>query len=281
MASRPLLCELNQSFDSWNLRLRSACAAVRAGSWHSHLEDAPMNARLHARGGFTLVELLVVIAIIGVLIALLLPAVQSAREAARRSQCSSNMRQVGLAMRRFCDVHNGSWPLTTGSNGVNSDPTTGLYTTCWIYTIAPFMEDVDAIRICPDDPNGDARMALKMTSYALNAYLSTECPPPNYLNAWKLKESSKTIIMFEVANTLPVQLDTDHVHCYKWFLKSEILQGNVWNDITGEVQVDRHSDGANYLYADGHVDLITSTQIHTWAAAVPPFNFAVPPGMDQ
>lgn len=55
--------------------------------------------------GFTLVELLVVIAIIGLLIALLLPAVQAAREAARRASCSSNLRQLGLAVSMYEDVH--------------------------------------------------------------------------------------------------------------------------------------------------------------------------------
>jgi len=98
------------------------------------------------RPGFTLVELLVVIAIIGVLVALLLPAVQAAREAARRSSCGNNLRQHALAMHNYHDVNKvfpalGIRPEFIPTSPTNSNTGTGFNRRySWVYSTLPFIE---------------------------------------------------------------------------------------------------------------------------------------------
>ncbi len=141
--------------------------------------------RRRARG-FTLIELLVVIAIIGILISLLLPAVQAAREAARRAQCVNNLKQIGLALQNYLSSNNTFPPVSIMPRNVTSQPWSGHA------RLLPYMEQenlanliqwnkdhqftdgptVAATRIsmfmCPSEINDRARPTATLTYYPLN-----------------------------------------------------------------------------------------------------------------
>jgi prepilin-type N-terminal cleavage/methylation domain-containing protein len=117
-------------------------------------------------GGFTLVELLVVIAIIGVLVALLLPAVQSAREAARRMQCTNNLRQVSIAVHSYHDAIKYLPPAPTNANLAGSSA---------FAAILPYIEQSTTYTLYDFSKGNSELVNLQAVSQRIKTYICPTC----------------------------------------------------------------------------------------------------------
>ena len=226
---------------------------------------------------FTLIELLTVIAIIGILAAILIPTVGAVRVQAKQATCVSNLRQVGVAIAAYAEVHRGAFPET--SHGAVSN----LEEVSWIYTLKPFLGNVDEVRLCPLDPQLDARRERRLSSFVLNDYLDAK----TYFDAFgraagtvprmqNLRDLARTPTVFVGADSLALDVSSDHIHAREWV-------GN-WSRVTADIAPDRYRSGpavadhsggrAPYLFADGHVTVIQASELKRRIAAGE--NFALP-----
>jgi prepilin-type N-terminal cleavage/methylation domain-containing protein/prepilin-type processing-associated H-X9-DG protein len=160
--------------------------------------------------GFTLVELLVVIAIIGILVAMLLPAIQAAREAARRSQCTNNMKQVALAVLNYENQKNvlprgtynyldstgkGTAPPYGSFNGIGSSANAGndkFDRRCWFHDVLPFVEE-------------------QSLSDGFEAYMNTRLPWGPYPSAMDFEQAPVVVRSF-VCPSDPISPKTKTFH---------------------------------------------------------------------
>ena len=238
------------------------------------------------RAAFTLVELLVVLGVIGVLVALLLPAIQACGAAARRAQCQSQMRQIGLAVLQFYDVNGGKFFLhhpfeaDVASNTGDMDSFAEIY---WEDKLAPFVEKSEwdeqrskqgiilgseAIYRCPRDPsrqqpfvnNGQVDGVENRTSYLMNSLLSHKT---RRYGLWTISRFINEVgvshfIAFSERNAEAFTVDNGgdpRQDDYDVWLGTIKIQP--W------IAFGRHEGVANYLYLDDHVATLT------WDAAVP------------
>ena len=207
-------------------------------------------------GAFSLVELLVGVVIGGMVMGLAVPAVQGALVRGRQSVCSSNLRQIGQGITLYAQEQNGALPATTCLGGES-----------WIVSLQPYLgENFDRVRICPVDPKRNERLKYKGTSYLINdqvdvAYNSKGVAVPGSLSSLlRMDQGSKRILLFIAADSKSTGPGEDHIH-------STSL--GKWTSLLSEIKPDAYAGGgrdrtrgsANYLFADTHVQSISSLEI--------------------
>ena len=145
VSARPRLSDSPFANVSDQFRNRIPSTGVNKHVYNSsQLRLTCIKSSTRSTAGFTLVELLVVIAIIGILVALLLPAIQAAREAARRTSCLNNVMQLGLAVHNYEFNFETLPPGVTDTKGPIRNEPQGHHVS-WIVQILPFMEENDAV----------------------------------------------------------------------------------------------------------------------------------------